>query len=203
MLIRRSFVRPAKPNIALSAAWVSSRRAILPSDEARGMGAGQIRRESSPEAGLRTDRRDTAHPSRKRSGSACERSRISATRWSSRARRIRALKPGSYTRMGAAIRHVGPASRQQPHRLGLLLLLTDGKPNDIDHYEGRYAVEDTRMGIRETRRRESKCSASPSTSAHARISPTFRAGRRAIARVARLTSALPGDLPAARCMILR
>jgi nitric oxide reductase NorD protein len=32
-----------------------------------------------------------------------------------------------------------------------LLLLTDGKPNDRDVYEGRYGVEDTRMALRATR----------------------------------------------------
>jgi nitric oxide reductase NorD protein len=31
-------------------------------------------------------------------------------------------------------------------------LLTDGKPNDIDHYDGRYGIEDTRMAIGEARR---------------------------------------------------
>jgi nitric oxide reductase NorD protein len=31
----------------------------------------------------------------------------------------------------------------------LLLLLTDGKPNDIDHYEGRFAIEDTAAAVRE------------------------------------------------------
>jgi nitric oxide reductase NorD protein len=34
----------------------------------------------------------------------------------------------------------------------LLLLLTDGKPNDLDHYEGRYGIEDTRMALLEARR---------------------------------------------------
>ena len=33
----------------------------------------------------------------------------------------------------------GRRSRRQPQRKKLLLVLTDGKPNDIDHYEGRYA----------------------------------------------------------------
>ncbi|MCB1795442.1 MAG: nitric oxide reductase, partial [Candidatus Competibacteraceae bacterium] len=32
------------------------------------------------------------------------------------------------------------------------LLLTDGKPNDLDHYEGRYGIEDTRMALLEARR---------------------------------------------------
>jgi len=67
-------------------------------------------------------------------------------------RRIAALKPGRYTRMGAAIRHVAAALAVRPNRHRLLLVLTDGKPNDTDHYEGRYAIEDTRMAVREARR---------------------------------------------------
>jgi nitric oxide reductase NorD protein len=67
-------------------------------------------------------------------------------------RRIQALRPGHYTRMGAAIRHVASRLDAQAHRHRLLLLLTDGKPNDIDHYEGRHGIEDTRMAIREARR---------------------------------------------------
>ncbi|NOG74135.1 nitric oxide reductase activation protein NorD [Roseicella sp. DB1501] len=67
-------------------------------------------------------------------------------------RRIRALRPGHYTRMGAAVRHAAHLLAQRPRSHRLLLLLTDGKPNDADHYEGRYAIEDTRMAIREARR---------------------------------------------------
>jgi len=67
-------------------------------------------------------------------------------------RRIGALEPGLYTRMGAAIRHVTTALAQRPNRHRLLLMLTDGKPNDTDHYEGRFAIEDTRMAVREARR---------------------------------------------------
>ena len=33
-----------------------------------------------------------------------------------------------------------------------LLLLTVGKPNDLDQYEGRYGIEDTRMALLEARR---------------------------------------------------
>lgn len=65
--------------------------------------------------------------------------------------RIAALRPGYYTRMGAALRHVKRllSERQERHRL--LLLLTDGKPNDLDYYEGRYGIEDTRQAILEAR----------------------------------------------------
>ncbi|MBP2301014.1 nitric oxide reductase activation protein NorD [Azospirillum picis] len=67
-------------------------------------------------------------------------------------RRIAALQPGWYTRMGAAIRHAAAQLAERPNRHRLLVLLTDGKPNDTDHYEGRYGIEDTRQAIREARR---------------------------------------------------
>lgn len=67
-------------------------------------------------------------------------------------RRIAALQPGYYTRIGAALRHVGQLLAQRPERHRLLLLLSDGKPNDLDHYEGRYGIEDTRQAVIEARR---------------------------------------------------
>lgn len=65
--------------------------------------------------------------------------------------RVQALKPGYYTRMGAAIRHAQQLLERQPADRRLLLLLSDGKPNDLDKYEGRYGVEDTRHAVREAR----------------------------------------------------
>ncbi|HVI49612.1 MAG TPA: VWA domain-containing protein [Candidatus Sulfotelmatobacter sp.] len=67
-------------------------------------------------------------------------------------RRIAALKPGFYTRIGAAVRHAAAELNKRPNRHRLLILLTDGKPNDVDHYEGRYGIEDSRMAVREARR---------------------------------------------------
>ncbi|MCL7941761.1 VWA domain-containing protein [Halomonas sp. ATCH28] len=69
-------------------------------------------------------------------------------------RRIAALRPGSYTRMGPAIRHLTKQLSERPNRHRLLLLLTDGKPNDNDYYEGRYGIEDTRKAVLEARRQE-------------------------------------------------
>lgn len=66
--------------------------------------------------------------------------------------RIAALKPGYYTRMGAGIRHAAALLEQQPCALRLLLILSDGKPHDMDHYEGRYGIEDTRMALIDARR---------------------------------------------------
>ncbi|MBV8156783.1 MAG: hypothetical protein JO278_03945 [Dyella sp.] len=65
--------------------------------------------------------------------------------------RIAALRPGFYTRMGAAIRHSTRILKEQPAHKRLLLLVTDGKPNDLDQYEGRYGVEDTRQAVIEAR----------------------------------------------------
>ena len=66
--------------------------------------------------------------------------------------RIAAIKPGYYTRFGAAIRYTTRLLLEQGSGRRLLLLLTDGKPNDLDQYEGRYGIEDTRMAVREARR---------------------------------------------------
>ena len=70
--------------------------------------------------------------------------------WADAARaRVGAIKPGFYTRMGAAIRHATLQLSARPERRRLLMLLTDGKPNDLDEYEGRYGIEDTRHAIHE------------------------------------------------------
>jgi len=66
--------------------------------------------------------------------------------------KILGLTPGYYTRMGAAIRQATRLLGASKRRRKLLLLLTDGKPNDLDLYEGRYGVEDTREAVCEARR---------------------------------------------------
>ena len=66
--------------------------------------------------------------------------------------RIGGLRPGFYTRLGAAIRHASADLARQSKKRRLLLVITDGKPNDLDHYEGRHGIEDTAMAVREARR---------------------------------------------------
>lgn len=66
--------------------------------------------------------------------------------------RIQLIKPGYYTRMGAAIRQASALLSMQPQQQRLLLILSDGKPNDLDRYEGRYGIEDTRMAIHEAQK---------------------------------------------------
>lgn len=63
--------------------------------------------------------------------------------------RIASLEPDRYTRVGAAVRHATALLMQQPANHRLLLLLSDGKPNDVDEYEGRYGLEDTRRAVAE------------------------------------------------------
>jgi nitric oxide reductase NorD protein len=72
--------------------------------------------------------------------------------WDDAARqRVAAIKPGFYTRMGAAIRHGTQQLAARPERQKLLLILSDGKPNDLDQYEGRYGLEDTRHAVQAAR----------------------------------------------------
>ena len=66
--------------------------------------------------------------------------------------RIMATKPGFYTRMGSAIRQSTEVLRLQKTEQKLLLIISDGKPNDIDQYEGRYGIEDTRHAFLQAKR---------------------------------------------------
>jgi nitric oxide reductase NorD protein len=67
------------------------------------------------------------------------------------AERIAGLEPEKYTRAGAAIRHATSLLMREPARHRLLLLLSDGRPNDMDEYDGRYGIEDMRQSIIEAR----------------------------------------------------
>lgn len=73
------------------------------------------------------------------------------------ARRIDAIRPQYATRMGAAIRHCTTRMGERPERTRVMLMLSDGRPQDAGYSEGgrqpRYAIADTRMAILEARRR--------------------------------------------------
>ncbi|HEX7977250.1 MAG TPA: hypothetical protein VF461_01505 [Gemmatimonadaceae bacterium] len=66
-------------------------------------------------------------------------------------RRVAAVEPAGFTRAGASLRHATAMLMQQPARFRLLLVLSDGRPNDVDEYEGRYGIEDTRVAVMEAR----------------------------------------------------
>ncbi len=64
--------------------------------------------------------------------------------------RIDALAPKRNTRIGAAIRHAACQLEAVPSKVRLLIVLSDGFPNDVD-YKHQYAIEDTRKSIQEAR----------------------------------------------------
>lgn len=65
--------------------------------------------------------------------------------------RIAGLEPEHYTRAGAAIRHASALLMRQDAAHRLLMVLSDGKPNDADRYDGLYGVEDMRQSVTEAR----------------------------------------------------
>ena len=66
--------------------------------------------------------------------------------------RVDIIKSGYYTRVGAAIREATSILKKQPNANKLLLIISDGKPNDLDRYDGRYGIEDTKKAIEEAKK---------------------------------------------------
>ena len=67
--------------------------------------------------------------------------------------RIDAIKPGYYTRLGAALRESTAILSKEQSENKLLLIISDGKPNDVDKYDGRYGIEDTKKAIIEAKKK--------------------------------------------------
>ena len=67
--------------------------------------------------------------------------------------RIESIKPQYYTRMGAAIREATKILEKQQSTNKLLLIISDGKPNDEDRYDGRYGIEDTKKALEEVKKK--------------------------------------------------
>lgn len=74
-------------------------------------------------------------------------------RWTEVRPRVGAIKPAGYTRIGPALRHATTILARSDARRRLLLVLTDGKPNDYDRYEGSYGIADVRQAVREAEQR--------------------------------------------------
>lgn len=66
-------------------------------------------------------------------------------------RRVSALASARNTRLGAALRHATARLNAQPAERRLLLLLSDGQPNDVGGYQGSYAIGDSRHAVLEAR----------------------------------------------------
>lgn len=72
--------------------------------------------------------------------------------WSLGRARLGGIVPSGYTRIGPALRHATAQLARVQAEQKLLLLITDGKPNDYDRYEGRYGMADVRQATREAAR---------------------------------------------------
>ncbi len=59
------------------------------------------------------------------------------------------IEPRGYTRLGPALRHATNCLREQDGGRKLLLVLTDGKPTDLDRYEGVYGISDVKKAVGE------------------------------------------------------
>lgn len=66
-------------------------------------------------------------------------------------RRFEGIKPLALTRLGAAIRHANSLLQKQDSLIRLLILLSDGRPYDVDYGDVEYSIEDTRMALWEGR----------------------------------------------------
>jgi len=63
---------------------------------------------------------------------------------------IGSIKPQRGTRMGAAIRHASTEFNKISSKIKILIVLSDGFPNDLE-YKKQYAIVDTRKSIQEAR----------------------------------------------------
>lgn len=75
-------------------------------------------------------------------------------KWAVGKNRIGAVEPQGYTRIGAALRHAGARLDSREAKSKWIILVSDGKPNDYDKYEGKYGIQDVRQALRELRERE-------------------------------------------------
>jgi len=59
------------------------------------------------------------------------------------------ITPTGYTRLGPALRHSIKRIEKDNFRKKILILLTDGKPTDLDRYEGQHGIYDIKKACQE------------------------------------------------------
>ncbi|MEI1278537.1 VWA domain-containing protein [Leptospira venezuelensis] len=72
--------------------------------------------------------------------------------WERSRDKIGLMEAKGYTRIGPAIRHSLSLIQNEKSQKRWILLLTDGKPNDYDRYEGKYGIEDVKKAIQQCER---------------------------------------------------
>lgn len=73
--------------------------------------------------------------------------------WSRAKFKVGAVEPSGYTRIGAALRHSGALLDKRSTKNKWVILISDGKPNDYDKYEGKYGINDVKQALRELNER--------------------------------------------------
>ncbi|MAL21770.1 MAG: NorD protein [Xanthomarina sp.] len=73
--------------------------------------------------------------------------------WDKAKHKIGAVEPSGYTRIGAALRHSGTLLDSRDTKNKWVILISDGKPNDYDKYEGKYGINDVKQALRELNQR--------------------------------------------------
>jgi nitric oxide reductase NorD protein len=74
--------------------------------------------------------------------------------WQKSKYKVGAVEPSGYTRIGAALRHSGAMLDKRNTKNKWVILISDGKPNDYDRYEGKYGVNDVKQALRELNERQ-------------------------------------------------
>ena len=69
--------------------------------------------------------------------------------WNVAKHKIGAVEPNGYTRIGAALRHAGARLDKRNTKNKWVIVISDGKPNDYDKYEGKYGINDVKQALRE------------------------------------------------------
>ena len=73
--------------------------------------------------------------------------------WNIAKHKIGAMEPNGYTRIGTALRHAGARLDKRNTKNKWVILISDGKPNDYDKYEGKYGINDVKQALRELNNR--------------------------------------------------
>lgn len=73
--------------------------------------------------------------------------------WNTAKHKIGAVSPNGYTRIGAALRHAGARMDTRKTKNKWIILISDGKPNDFDKYEGKHGINDVKQALRELNER--------------------------------------------------
>ncbi|WP_196888867.1 nitric oxide reductase activation protein NorD [Aureivirga sp. CE67] len=69
--------------------------------------------------------------------------------WEKRRDFVSGVQAEGYTRIGTALRHSGTLINTRGSKNKWIIMLSDGKPNDYDKYEGKYGINDVKQALRE------------------------------------------------------